>query len=1532
MNEEKKINNFENIDLTITKPISIQNSKKENDIKEKGKKSIFSNFKNSNKINSNLSNNNSNLEFPKKPENHLLNLNFLPIENNKINNPSLHLSEVDSKEQKENYTNLESIIELPNKNNDNLLSKKNSNSKENEIYNNIENHNQLNISNEDLTFERNFIPNLSRIGKTSKIKLHEFYINNNIKNKELKHKNNKINTTKYNLFTFLPKSLLIQFGRLPNVYFLSTAIIQSIPIISPLSSITAIVPLIFVLAVSMIRELIEDLSRLKYDNLNNNEEVIVYRDNKFIKANSSSIQLGELIIVLENKQIPSDMILIDSNLNDGMSFVETSSLDGEKNLKPKIANSNLCGILNNLLNSPEEKPFNCNIFYGMEIEGFCQCDPPNSDLHKLDGTISVKYNINNFVYKSKFAISERQMLLKGSILKNTNWIAGFVLYTGMNNKIILNSKRPRTKISLIEKKMNEYLIGIFFLLIILCIICSILHAKKYNENKGYYEIFIILGRSNKLESFITFFTYFLLLNTLIPISLIITIEIVKIIQGFFISWDAEMYSSIRHKFAKAKTVSINEELGNVNYIFSDKTGTLTSNKMIFKYCIIQGKCYEYDRNSYKRALDVLKDSEKNVVNNETLKSKKKFPIIKFPRNYFSDILRKEPKRNLSNGTSKTQYIKNKNEDKEINIINEFWTAISIAHECVCTKIGEYSGVSPDDVELVKTAHEQGYTFMQSSNKLREIRIGDLIQTFDVLNVLNFSSERKRMSIIIKDKNGIIKLYCKGADSEIMKRMSKTSKDNIYSNFTIKCVDKLSCKGYRSLLFAYKIIREEDYIKWNNELKNSEMNLAKKGKLVDKCYDQIEQELELIGATIVEDKLQDLVPETIKDLRMSGIKIWVLTGDKVDTAENIALSCNLISKNQKIFRIYLGQSETERSNNKKTPEIEKFFKEFNDFKKKNRIRNSIISNIKYSQDSSHLNSNPNSINNKSISNLKILNQENKNIIGNNNKNSKCLNPNSIISYNNLLNKSNSISQSIDQLFPQIKSTANIIPSSLKILEPPPFSIIIESPLLTLIFSNKKETNSFLKIASKASSVICCRVSPLQKSLVVQEVKNYDKKAITLAIGDGGNDVSMIMEAHLGIGIYGEEGMRAVQASDFAIGEFKFLRRLLFFHGRINNNRISKMILYFFYKNFVFSIVQFVYAFFCIGSGQTLIDDWFITCYNLIFTALPLGVQAVSDFDLLESDHDIVIQFMPLLYIENRDIHPIFSLHKFVFNLSKGFIYSFLIFYIVCFCDVGSEINEDGDYSTLWYMSLKTYTSIIISVNLTLFLNMRYITFLFTLTMGITSFLLYIIFIIIVQYITMFNSCASIFHSLRTVKFYLCVFLVCSMSFLSDYMRESININFGGKISTNLLKYILDVDSQDNFMEGFVRTRKKYSETLQINYLQKKAMSKLSVFSNNSKNSKNENILDLDNSNDETFKKAKSSELKFNYSKEKMNDHKNFYETMFEGKFKSNESSVLEDEKKGVFFKPNEKWINASKIKLDNDNKILEIPHFQLNTHI
>ena len=1515
MNEEKKknVNGEYNVLINPT-PISITTPKKQNinfDYKdEKGRKLTFANlsvFKGSSNNSLNL---NAKIIDKNKPINDLFNLNLLNIE--EINkDPSIQISDLESNEKNENMNNLKSVVEIPKLNNNyNLNNFNNSNNN----FNSNSNSNYDSSKGED-EFHKSLLSMGGKILTNNKFQ--EFYINDNNKNKIFKHKNNEINTTKYNFITFLPKSLLIQFSRLSNVYFLATAIIQSIPIISPLSSMTAIFPLIFVLGVSMIRDLIEDLSRLQYDRLNNNGEVIVFREKKFIKSISSSLRLGELIIVSENEQIPADMIIIDSNLNDGMAYVETSSLDGEKNLKPKISNNNLCGLFKNCLNSPEQNPFNSNIFKGMEIEGFCQCNPPNYILNRLDGKILIKYNIRNYVHNEiQFPICERQMLLKGSILKNTSWIVGIVLYTGMNNKIILNSKKPRTKISLIEKKMNKYLIGIFILLIILCMTCSIIHAEEYIENKVYYEKFILLQRSHKLESFITFFTYFLLLNTLIPISLIITIEIVKIAQGFFVSWDIEMFSKKRKKFAKAKTVSIIEELGNINYIFSDKTGTLTSNKMEFKYCVIQGKCYEYDRNLKKSKIQ--KDESPNSKSG-------KYSIIKIPKEYFSSLIKDSQKKNFLNGNEGS-----KDENSEIYIINEFWTAISIAHECITSKIGIYSGVSPDDVELVKTAHEQGYTFLQSPNGIREIRIGDSIESFTVLNVLNFSSERKRMSIIIKDKDNVIKLYCKGADSEIMKRISWNSKNNIYTNFTLKCVDKLSCKGYRTLMIAYKIISEDDYDKWNSELKNSEMNLAKKDTLVEKCYDAIEKDLELIGATMVEDKLQDLVPETIKDLRMAGIKIWVLTGDKVDTAENIALGCNLISRNQKIFRIFVNHGDTERAKNNVNPEIEKFFKEYYDFENENNKKNmnflSNKSNNNISNNNSNLVSSNNRIKQQQSSNYYTF-KYNNNLNSNNIPNDgsvisfiPSMNASSIVSNKNGNNNISNVSSSIScqcHLLSKKKLSTKILSPSNQNIDNSPFSIIIEAPILSQIFKSNKKTNSFLKLALKASTVICCRVSPLQKSKVVQEVKRYDKNAITLAIGDGGNDVSMIMEAHLGIGIYGEEGMRAVQASDFAIGEFKFLRRLLFFHGRSNNNRISNMIIYFFYKNFVFTILQFVYAFFCIGSGQTLIDDWFITCYNLIFTALPVGVYAVTDFDLKESDGDIVKKFMPLLYKESREIHPIFSLGTFVFSLIKGFVTSFLIFYIVCFCDIGSEINKRGDYGTLWWMSLKTYTNIIISVNMTLLLKMNNVTFLFPLIMGTSSFMLYIIFLIMVQYMTMFNSCASIFHTLACPKFYISSFLVSSMSFLTDYMIESIVMNFGRSLSTNLLRTILNVNSRNDYLDEFVQTRKKFSQLFQINHLKKKAINRLSLFNDY-------------NTNDDTFKKSKSSQIKLNLNKEKIIE-KNISETVLIENSKINRlvHYYIEEEKKDNLFKPNEKWMTSSKIKIDN-NKKLDIPRFQLNT--
>ena len=1298
----------------------------------------------------------------------------------------------------------------------------------------------------------------SNISNTSfsKLQMHEIYINDISSNKLLyHHKSNKISTTKYNLFTFLPKSLIIQFARLPNIYFLATAIIQSIPIISPLASASAIFPLVFVLSVSMIRELVEDLSKNKYDKLNNKEIVTVYRDNTFIIAESQSLQVGEIVILYNNTTVPADTVLLDSSHNEGICYVETGSLDGEKALKQKISSKLTNGMFSSLCVDNGKAVEDIK---NVKVNGFCQCDMPNPDLHRLDGKI--KLEIGNAV--CDYPVTSNQLLLKGSVIKHTCWAIGFVLYTGLNNKIILNSKPPRVKISKIESRMNKYLIGIFLAQMVLCCVCAYTHHSSYHKHSNYYDNYIHMDQPHNFESFITFFTYLLLLNTLIPISLIVTMEIVKVLQGFFIRWDIGMYSKLRKKFCGASSVSLNEELGNVNYIFSDKTGTLTSNKMQFKYCIIGDRCYEYKHesnnnggvNSNNNNNKDATHSHNSTIQNNTSNNLKFGTNIESNVHYYynengnsylintksgckflsgihlnpnqtalklksSNISNNNNNNNndigcINNNNNKLNTIHNTNIhhniemlnthnkhafDKETihnfnyrrsNIVNigqnffrslcltqtsifrlnntfikkiddealaihEFWKALACAHECVCSDSNgkiEYNGVSPDDVELVKTAASQGYSLLKSPSNIRKILIGNVTHEYEILNILNFSSERKRMSIVLKEGNNI-KVYTKGADCEIKKRLSKNSSKKYFTAIT-KGIDIFSAKGYRTLMIAEKTITQDEYLKWSEKLRNGEMNLQKKHSLIDSLYNEMEQDLLLLGATIVEDKLQDNVPETIRDLRLAGIKIWVLTGDKADTAENIAISCNLISKTHKNFKI-CSQNDNYQHNNDKTfidNELAKFLKEFKEYalNEENNAENYITHTIGYKkQHNNHHNHNHqhnnNNNNSNTISNSNSVNEDNSNI--------------------NISSELNS-----DESHSFYNST--------------PFSILIEAPILAGIFKSVEATKQFLKIALLASTVICCRVSPLQKSQVVKIVKEHNKDAVTLAIGDGGNDVSMIMEANIGIGIHGEEGLRAVQASDFSIGEFQFLRRLLLFHGRSNLNRISQMILYFFYKNFLFTITHFFFAFKCLSSGQTIIDDWFITVFNIIFTSLPLGVQACSDFDVREEDGEIVQEMMPFLYKESRD-EPLFSLFRFLKSLLKGLIFGAFNFYIFELSISVDVIDIQGNSENLWFSSLVLYTNVILSVSTSLLLSERYIIYLVPLVLIVTSFILYFIFCIWVHFERMFNSFASIFGSLSSGKFYLNLILLSGICFVIDYCLEASRFVFMTNMASTLM---------------------------------------------------------------------------------------------------------------------------------------------------
>ncbi|XP_040564525.1 phospholipid-transporting ATPase VD isoform X2 [Lepeophtheirus salmonis] len=1107
-----------------------------------------------------------------------------------------------------------------------------------------------------------------------------------------KYTKNKIRTTKYTLLWFLPKNLFEQFHRFANLYFLFIVLLNWVPAINAFGKEVSMIPVIFVLGFTAIKDLFEDRRRYQSDKRINNSTCRVYKSSmgRYKKTYWKDVKVGDIVHLSCNEQIPADILLLRSSDEYGLCYIDTQNLDGETNLKQREVPR---GFKEQRLS-----------FQPQEFRSTIECDMPTTKIYRFHGSILHPWG-------ERIPVGKDNLLLRECILKNTDYVEGIVVYAGHESKVMLNNGGPRYKRSELERKMNLEVIWCVFILLVLCFIGAVgsgIWLDYFNDNYAPFLNVLSQGDSNPpFEGFLTFWTFVIILQVIIPMSLYVTIEMAKLLQVYLIHKDEKMYDKLCGKRVECRALNIPEELGMVQYIFCDKTGTLTDNKMIFKNCTIRGVDFSHNSSMDKngtsgRAVipvnpllhqrlvspsppepDLLINQSPNVSPKEchqnhiedffTLLSVCNTVIVaKYPHrdamNVSGLIVHSNSMVSVDNhsmlscidenadeksnaglstrspspplsfiSTSSTEPLKPNSSSMAIPMTKLGSTPVStrppvtksrllhllpmspkplspiasspetsplsspvssrrpkhlqlpslfaklksrsnsslsklqiVSTSPTPTEIRPiYEAESPDELALVDAAFAYNCKLLKRTSNCAMISLpNEGLVEFEVLHVLPFDSNRKRMSVVLRHPITLQKiLYCKGADASMLPRVIvDNEEEKAVLLKTQTQLDNYAKIGLRVLVMAKKILTETEYDAWVKEHLNAENSMVKREKLLAESYNRIENSFQLIGATGIEDRLQDGVPETIAKLRQAGIVVWVLTGDKQETAINIAYSCQLFPSNVEILTVNA------------------------------RSKDATETTIKYHLDA-------------------IMNGDTK----------------------------------ADR------------------------SLVIDGK--TLVYILDKRTNlqkPFLELTSYCASVLCCRATPLQKAFIVRIVKEQLHMK-TLAIGDGANDVSMIQTADIGVGISGQEGMQAVMASDFAISRFKYLERLLLVHGHWNYDRLSRMIHYFFYKNATFVFVCFWYQLFCGFSGQVMIDAMYLMLYNLIFTSLPPLAIGVYDQDA----PDYILQNMPRLYERGR-LGQIYKPYSFWISMADALYQSIVIFFTAygCYNDTDIGLWEFG----------------------------------------------------------------------------------------------------------------------------------------------------------------------------------------------------------------------------------------------------------------
>ncbi|XP_076411699.1 putative phospholipid-transporting ATPase IIB isoform X6 [Peromyscus maniculatus bairdii] len=888
---------------------------------------------------------------------------------------------------------------------------------------------------------------------------------------EEKHPRNSIKNQKYNVFTFIPGVLYEQFKFFLNLYFLVVSCSQFVPALKIGYLYTYWAPLGFVLAVTIAREAIDEFRRFQRDKEMNSQlyskltvRVSIYtciglykvamvcsmsllnfplkriKSLGKVQVKSSDIQVGDLIIVEKNQRIPSDMVFLRTSEKAGSCFIRTDQLDGETDWKLKVA-----------VSCTQRLPALGDLF---SISAYVYAQKPQLDIHSFEGTFT-REDSDPPIHES---LSIENTLWASTIVASGT-VIGVVIYTGKETRSVMNTSNPKNKVGLLDLELNQLTKALFLALVVLSVVMVTLQgfAGPWYRN---------------------LFRFLLLFSYIIPISLRVNLDMGKAAYGWMIMKDENIPGTV------VRTSTIPEELGRLVYLLTDKTGTLTQNEMVFKRLHLGTVSY---------GTDTMDEIQSHVFN-----SYLQHPVLKVHSQASGHNPSSAPLRRSQSSTPKVK--------KSVSSrIHEAVKAIALCHnvtpvyEARAGVTGEtefaeadqdfsdenrtYQASSPDEVALVRWTESVGLTLVSRDLASMQLKTpSGQVLTYCILQMFPFTSESKRMGIIVRDESTAeITFYMKGADVAMSTIVQ-------YNDWLEEECGNMAREGLRTLVVAKRTLTEEQYQDFESRYSQAKLSIHDRTLKVAAVVESLEREMELLCLTGVEDQLQADVRPTLEMLRNAGIKIWMLTGDKLETATCIAKSSHLVSRTQDIhiFRPVTNRGEAHL--------------ELNAFRRKH----------------------------------------------------DC-------------------------------------------------ALVISGDSLEVCL--RYYEHELVELACQCPAVVCCRCSPTQKAHIVTLLRQHTRKR-TCAIGDGGNDVSMIQAADCGIGIEGKEGKQASLAADFSITQFRHIGRLLMVHGRNSYKRSAALGQFVMHRGLIISTMQAVFSSVFYFASVPLYQGFLMVGYATIYTMFPV----------------------------------------------------------------------------------------------------------------------------------------------------------------------------------------------------------------------------------------------------------------------------------------------------------------------------------------